>query len=358
MESNIERLLNALINGESIDIDPQTNVEHFLKECVDEVCCGHCPEPKSRMDILLIELRDKLINGSGSGKTEQEKSVNITSNGTTEVLPDENKTLSKVTVNTNVVATSKLPQLIDGSITTLTAEDLVGVTAIKSYCFSFSSLSSIEIPEGVEAISANCFNSCHSLTYVKLPNSLKILKSRAFTSCRSLTNIELPSNLEEIEQEAFNYCSSLISIEIPANCSKIASGAFRNCANLTTAIINSDLLLQMPPYMFHYDKSLTNFTIPEQITKINSGCFTYCESLVELTIPSNVNSIGDSALRIGTETNKATIIMKPTTPPSIQSNTISSTTLNKIIVPTGCADAYKSATNWASYADYIEEEGA
>ena len=50
--------------------------------------------------------------------------------------------------------------------------------------------------------------------------------------------------------------------------------------------------------------------------------------------------------------------MKPTTPPEISSNTFTSSKLNKIIVPVGCGEAYKSATNWSNFADYIEETTA
>lgn len=51
-------------------------------------------------------------------KGEQEKIIDITENGTTEVLPDENKVLSKVTVNVNVSASGgaeELETLIDNS---------------------------------------------------------------------------------------------------------------------------------------------------------------------------------------------------------------------------------------------------
>lgn len=47
--------------------------------------------------------------------------------------------------------------------------------------------------------------------------------------------------------------------------------------------------------------------------------------------------------------------MLSTTPPTIQSDTFYANYLNKIIVPKGTGDAYKSATNWSAYADYIEE---
>lgn len=56
---------------------------------------------------VLIEQIKSALNGKTGGnsnpaKEEQEKTVDITENGTTEVLPDEGKTLSKVTVNINV----------------------------------------------------------------------------------------------------------------------------------------------------------------------------------------------------------------------------------------------------------------
>lgn len=44
------------------------------------------------------------ISGEGNAKEEQEKVINITTNGTTEVLPDEGKTLSKVIINAYISA--------------------------------------------------------------------------------------------------------------------------------------------------------------------------------------------------------------------------------------------------------------
>ena len=49
------------------------------------------------------EMAQAVRDISASAKEEQEKTVDITENGTTEILPDEGKALSKVSVNTNVV---------------------------------------------------------------------------------------------------------------------------------------------------------------------------------------------------------------------------------------------------------------
>ena len=185
--SNIERLLNALIDNDAAavaDIIPQTNVEHYLKECVNRVNCGNCPKPISNVDNLLIQLRDSLIaGGGGSGKVEQEKTVNITANGTTNVLPDANKTLSKVTVNVNVApAENKFAQLVGNTITTITADDLAGCTAIKNY---------------------------------------------AFYECAALVNVTLPSTLVTIGTYVFAYCSNLTSLTIPASVTTIGQNALR-----------------------------------------------------------------------------------------------------------------------------------
>ena len=42
------------------------------------------------------------VNSLSSGKEEQEKSIEIIENGTTEITPDDGKTLSKVSITTNV----------------------------------------------------------------------------------------------------------------------------------------------------------------------------------------------------------------------------------------------------------------
>jgi hypothetical protein len=58
------------------------------------------------------------IAGGDTSKEEQEKTVDIIENGITEILPDENKTLSKVTVNVDVESsggTEEIENIIDQS---------------------------------------------------------------------------------------------------------------------------------------------------------------------------------------------------------------------------------------------------
>lgn len=130
------------------------------------------------------------------------------------------------------------------------------------------------------------------------------------------------------------FFSPLTSITIPNSVTNIGHFAFRGCTLLTSVIISNS------------------------VTKIGDSAFNSCSKLTSITIPSAVTSIGSSALSIGSSTNKATITMLPTTPPTIQSNTFTASTLQKIIVPAGTGATYKAATNWSNFADYIEEATA
>ena len=52
------------------------------------------------------------------------------------------------------------------------------------------------------------------------------------------------------------------------------------------------------------------------------------------------------------------IIVKPTTPPTIQNGVFSlyAPSFVRIVVPDGCGEDYKADTNWSEYASMIEEE--
>jgi hypothetical protein len=69
-ESRLETLLNALIKGETIDFEPQSRMEEYLKNCINKAGVEGLPTPQSRVDALLYSLADKLSGSGGGGSSE------------------------------------------------------------------------------------------------------------------------------------------------------------------------------------------------------------------------------------------------------------------------------------------------
>ena len=133
----------------------------------------------------------------------------------------------------------------------------------------------------------------------------------------------------------------------------------RSLANRTiTEVKATDLegITEIGDYGFYACKSLTSLELPEGIECIGTAAFNSCWNLNQvLTLPSTVTNIGTNAFRYCSGIKQ--IISKATTPPTLgAANAIQTTSeLSKIIVPMGCGEAYRTATNWSDYADIIEE---
>lgn len=149
---------------------------------------------------------------------------------------------------------------------------------------------------------------------------------------------------------------SLTEFDIPKGTTRIRSYLF--CTNGSIKKVNvPDTVKSIGLYAFNGCGRLTSITIPDSVELIDNFAFRMCPELTEITIGKGVTGIGTKSLEIGSSSKKATIIMKPPTPPTIQSDTIGAD-VEKIIVPAGTGDTYKAASNWSNYASIIEEATA
>lgn len=138
---------------------------------------------------------------------------------------------------------------------------------------------------------------------------------------------------------------------------------------LCSYILNQDTLdlSQNDFYTTNYEHifyqgipTINTYKLPKNIATIgNYGCvYGYY-----IYFPSGLTSIGKS-LSVGNyKEDMKELHFASTTPPTIQANTFGSSdyaynSTCKLIVPAGCGEAYKAATNWAKYADQIVEETA
>lgn len=229
---------------------------------------------------------------------------------------------------------NKLAQLVDGTLTEITAADLEGITKIRDY---------------------GCYRN-NVLTSVTMPNNITTIGEYAFSRNYYLKNVIFSNTLQEIKRAAFEECGRLTISNLPATLTTIGTSAFYNCIQLTNNLIIPDSVTQIGDSAFLGCWNIRTITIGNGVTYIGYSAFNSWLNLTSVSIGSGITEIGNYAFYTSQSTsNTITFTFLATTPPTISTSTFKSETINKIIVPAGCGEAYKSATNWANFADYIEE---
>ena len=242
------------------------------------------------------------------------------------------------------------------SLASITIPD--GVTSIGNNVFaSCYSLTSIAIPESVTSIGTYVFSNCYALASITIPDGVTSIDIGVFSGCNSLASITIPDGVTSIGRNMFSACYSLASITIPESVTSISINVFYNCNSLASITIPGGVA-SIGNSAFGNCYSLASITIPDGVTSIDNSVFSYCHSLASITIPSRVTSIGSSAFQNCYGVSEYHLL--PTTPPTL-SNTSAFRNIPSdciIYVPQGCLEAYQNATNWTTYASYMQEEPA
>jgi hypothetical protein len=287
-------------------------------------------------DLLaqVSEALENKVSGYERGKKEGfaealDKRTDLVATENGEYTPSEDSTGFKSVV---VNVPSKVAQIVDRTVREITEEDLEGVTRIGDYAFCSSRLSSISIPSSVTSIGSFAFQNCASLKNVTIPSSVTSIGGNSFETCNNLPRIVIPNSVISIDGSAF------------LNCGILAEVIFEENSQLTT----------IGSYNFASCSKLTNITIPEGVTKIGNYALGNNYLMEWISLPSSLKEIGSYAMRSCHK--MTTVTIKATTPPTLGTNALNNCkALEKIIVPIGCGDAYKAATNWSAHADIIVE---
>ena len=164
------------------------------------------------------------------------------------------------------------------------------VTEIGDYAFSFSTLTSITIPNTITKIGNSAFSYSPQLTTFEIPNSVISIGNQAFENCYNLLNINIPDSVTSIGEKAFQYCAALTTIHIPNSITSISNAMFLSCSGLTSINIPNSVTL-IDDYAFFGCDSLTSITFPNSVTAIGYWAFFGCDGLTSITIPNSVTSI-------------------------------------------------------------------
>ena len=211
-----------------------------------------------------------------------------------------------------------------------------------------SSITSVEIQDGVTSIGNYAFLRCGNLTSLTIPNSVTIIGNYAFANCYKIDSVTIPNSVTSIGDYAFYCCNSLTSIAIPNAVTNIGSYAFFECFGLTSLTIGCAVTI-IGDYAFAACYNIDLLTIPNSVTSIGDQAFCFCNSLTSVIIGSEVVSIGNAAF--ADCWNFTSVIALNSVPISINYNVFFRVDKANctLIVPASSVDAYKAAAVWQDF---------
>lgn len=193
----------------------------------------------------------------------------------------------------------------------IVVEDSVTTIGAEAFCYLVK-LEALILPNSVTSIGEAVFGNLPELQTITLSDNITNIPTNTFYQCYKLALTTLPSGITSIGNYAFYNCYKLALTDLPSSLTSIGTYGFCGCKNINTLTINSSSTLT-----------------------INNYAFINCTNLTTLIFP-NVTSVPTIA--------SSTIF---------NSSGITASTGN-IYVPDNLVDAFKSATNWSTYATRIK----
>lgn len=238
------------------------------------------------------------------------------------------------------------------STTVYTFDFKENIKCIAGACFyGCKNFSKINIPSTVKYIGDSAFYDCSSLSQLTLNEGLEIIEKQAFNQCKKLTSVTIPNSVTTLGDYAFAYDSGLTSVTIPDSVTSIGKYAFYNCTSISSVTIGSGLT-SVGDNIFAYCSSITNLSITEGLTKLGYSMFNNCVKLSSVVIPSTIEYIGGNAFSYCSGLTSVTCLAE--NPPELGDTAAFFNSTCPIYVPSQSVDAYKSATNWSTYASRIQ----
>ena len=215
--------------------------------------------------------------------------------------------------------------IVNNTLQALTLPANFNTTSLQINC---GSLTSLQLPSTMSALTSLNLSGCASLTDVTLPTTVGASISINFANCVALTSITIPSGWTISSLSgAFNGCSSLISAILPNNAQNTittASNCFSNCFNLQTVVLPTSMNPAPTVQSFFSGcVNLRSVTLPDFGTgNINfSSFFSGCSSLQKVTF---LGGFGAGSSSYGSAFQNCTALTSITLPTSSVSNAYNS----------------------------------
>ena len=214
---------------------------------------------------------------------------------------------------------------------------------------------------GVTSLSSRAFTDCTSLTSITIPRNVTKFDSQndytagTFSGCTSLTTLTFESDdtLLEIGQGCFANTPNIVNCKFPKSVTTIGQCAFRNSFLKVVDFPALQRFASPQDFQGSPIERVENIGKVTAIPQTNYEPF-FGGSITFVRLPETMQTIGYHSF-YGVK-KLTTFICEAITPPSLNASafTNASTSAITFYVPDASVDAYKAATNWATYAAQIK----
>lgn len=218
--------------------------------------------------------------------------------------------------------------------------------------------------DGVNNSSNSVFNGCSGVTEFIFANDVQDIPKFLCANMTALAEIVIPATVKSIGEGAFSGCTALAGeLVIPAGLTTLSADIFRNCAGLTRVVWKPTGTLTLLGIYNQTDapfggcSGVTEFIFADGVTIIPSVLCASMTALSEVTISASVESIGSNAFYGDTALTDVVIEAERVVTLSNKNaftNTPIASGTGTVWVKDDWVDSYKSATNWATYANQIK----
>lgn len=283
-------------------------------------------------------------------------------------LPTQNGSLGAKSTLQEVVLSSKcttLPASVFSNYTNLNTINLGLITTFNDYCLKFTGLTgTLSIPSatgilGTAAFYGTKITNIANLGSVTQFGNTTYSEQGTFSQCSLLKTATLPETLTIIGANCFSEDRQLKTINFPESITTIAYNTFNDCNNLEIESLSLPNLTSLSDAVFRNCYKLKRVTNLGNITNIlapsnGKGVFYNCTNLKVVVLPATLEILGSQYSPFAGCTSLEDVVCYATIPPAVACSTIfPKNKLKGIYVPDSSIDAYRSATNWSNYYDYI-----
>ena len=153
----------------------------------------------------------------------------------------------------------------------------------------------VEIPEEVQAIAENAFQSSPLLTEVVVHGDLSSVGNGAFGACRVLQSFEFKGTVAKLGTGVFSGCEMLEKIVLPSNIKAIPNSTFSGCKKLNQVFRYNEV--ESIGWHAFYNCAKLPAASFGRVKVIDDGAFWGCSALSAFDAGSCLEHLGESSFK-------------------------------------------------------------